>query len=140
MKFTRNFNYYLITQFFQRKFCFHPQLLSTKFGESIHPALFSGLVSCSYRGQMMLSFGKCSLEEPQDIKRSFNHTNSTSYPHQTVAEVLLFIPHGYTVYQHGRIENSHDRRFGRQWNTFSTVYCKVNSILKALGRRKILFN
>lgn len=88
---------------------------------------------------MMLLFRKCSLEEPHCIKRSFNNINSTSYPHKTVVEMLLFIPHGHTVYQHVRIENSCDRRFGRQCNTFSTVYFEINVIFKALERRKIPF-
>lgn len=67
--------------------------------------LFSELVSYSYRGQMILPLGRCSLEHAHYIRRSVNNTNSISNPHQTVAEMLLFILHGYTVYQHGRTEN-----------------------------------
>lgn len=85
----------------------------------------------------MLPLRRCSLEHARYIRRSVNNTNSTSNPHQTVAEILLFILHGYTVYQHGRTEKSHDRRFGRQSNTFSAACFKINFMLKTLGRRKI---
>lgn len=53
----------------------------------------------------MLPLRRCSLEHAHYIKSSVNNTNSTPNPHQTVAEMLLFILHGYTVYQHGGTEN-----------------------------------
>lgn len=53
----------------------------------------------------MLPLGRCFLELAHSITRSVNNSNSISNPHQTVAEMLLFILHGYTVYQHGRAEN-----------------------------------
>lgn len=85
----------------------------------------------------MLPLGRCSLEHAHSIRRSVNNSNSISNPHQTVAEMLLFILHGYTVYQHGRTENLMTEGLAGNGILSLTVCFKINLMLKTLGRRKI---